>query len=59
VEQLDRKYGEFDLTQMILKRETTRASRYMPYTQFILERELGRGHEVYKVKQITNEYKVT
>jgi hypothetical protein len=30
----------------------------MPYTQFILARELERGHEVYRVKQITNEYRV-
>lgn len=58
LEELANKYGEFDLNQVVLKREFTRASRYMPYTQFILERELARGHEVYKVKQITNEYKV-
>lgn len=31
---------------------------YMPYTRFILRRELERGHTVYKVKQITNEYRV-
>jgi predicted transcriptional regulator len=58
VEELANKYGEFDLNQVVLKREFTRTSRYMPYTKFILERELGRGHEVYKVWQITNEYLV-
>jgi len=58
LEELAEKYQEFDLSQVILKRETTRESRYMPYTQFILRRELERGHEVYKVKQITNEYRV-
>jgi len=57
LEELANKYGEFDLTQMILRRETTRDSRYMPYTQFILRRELERGNEVYKVKQLTNEYR--
>lgn len=59
LEELAEKYGEFDLNQVVLKRETTRDSCYMPYTQFILRRELERGHEVYKVKQITNEYRVT
>jgi len=58
LEELANKYGEFDLNQVVLKREFVRDSRYMPYTQFILRRELERGHEVYKVKQITNEYKV-
>jgi len=58
LEELANKYGEFDLNQVVLKRETTRESRYMPYTQAILARELGRGHEVFLVKQITNEYKV-
>ena len=57
-EELANKYGEFDLNQVILKREFVRTSRYMPYTKFILERELARGNEVYKVWQITNEYKV-
>lgn len=58
LEELVNKYGEFDLNQVTLKREFVRESRYMPYTQFILRRELERGHEVYKVKQITNEYRV-
>jgi len=58
VEELANKYGEFDLNQVVLKREFVRDSRYMPYTQFILRRELERGNEVYRVKQITNEYRV-
>lgn len=58
LEELAEKYQDFDLNQVTLKREFVRESRYMPYTQFILRRELERGHEVYKVKQITNEYRV-
>jgi hypothetical protein len=58
LEELAEKYQDFDLNQVTLKREFVRESRYMPYTQFILRRELERGHEVYKLKQITNEYRV-
>ena len=58
VEELTAKYSEFDTTPALLRRETTTESRYMPYTRFILERELGRGNTVYKVKQITNEYEI-
>lgn len=59
LEELAEKYQEFDLTQLTLKRETVTEKVYMPYTQFILARELGRGRTVYKLKQITNEYKVS
>lgn len=58
VEELTEKYSEFDTTPALLRREKKLEWRYMPYTKFILERELARGHTVWKVKQITNEYKV-
>jgi len=52
------KYKEFDPTMAIFWKRTVTDKRYMPYTAYILKRELERGNTVYKVKQITNEYKV-
>jgi len=52
-------YKEYTQDERLFMRRKTTDKRYMPYTQFILARELGRGHKVYKVKQITNEYKVS
>jgi len=51
-------YKEYTQDERLFLRRKTSDKRYMPYTQYILARELGRGHKVYKVKQITNEYKV-
>lgn len=51
-------YKDFDESYLLICRRKTTETRYMPYTAFILRRELERGHKVYKVKQITNEYRV-
>lgn len=51
-------YKDFDESYLLVGNRKTSDKRYMPYTQAILARELGRGHSVFKVKQITNEYKV-
>lgn len=56
LEELAIKYNEFDTTPALLRREKVTEWHYMPYTQFILRRELERGNRVFKVKQITNEY---
>lgn len=59
LEELTAKYAGFDTTPALLRRETTTEHRYMPYTKFILERELGRGNKVFKCKQITNLYEIS
>jgi len=55
-EEFAEKYKEFDPSMSIFWRRTTTDKKYMPYTAFILARELQRGNRVFKVKQITNEY---
>lgn len=57
-DELNEKYKDFDPAYKIFWRRKTVESRYMPYTRFILERELNKGNTVYLVKQVTNEYRV-
>ena len=52
-------YKDFDESYLLIGNRKTKDTVYMPYTAFILARELGRGHQVFKVKQITNEYIVS
>ena len=52
------KYGEFDQVMSRFFDETIEDEKKMPYTKFILERELSRGNRCYLSKQITNEYTV-
>ena len=56
--ELAEKYKDYDPAYQIFWRRTTTDKKYMPYTRFILERELGRGNRVFLVKQITNEYSI-
>jgi len=56
--ELEEKYKDFDPAYKIFWRRTVKDKKYMPYTQFILRRELERGNTVYLVKQITNEYSI-
>jgi len=51
-------YKDFDESYLLIGNRKTSDKKYMPYTQFILRRELERGNRVFKVKQITNEYSV-
>lgn len=51
-------YKDFDEAYLLIGNRKTKETRYMPYTRYILKRELELGHKVYKVKQITNEYRV-
>lgn len=51
-------YKDFDESYLLIGNRKTADFIKMPYTKFILERELARGHEVYLCKQITNEYKI-
>lgn len=50
------KYKEITLENHIFQRRTNTEKKYMPYTRYILRRELELGHDVYLCKQITNEY---
>jgi len=50
------KYKEYDPATAIFWKRTVTDERKMPYTAFILKRELERGNTVYKRKQISNEY---
>lgn len=52
------KHKEVAPDNHIFQRRTITDFRYMPYTRFILERELAAGHTVFLVKQITNEYSI-
>jgi hypothetical protein len=51
-------YKDFDESYLLIGKRTTKDKKYMPYTQFILRRELERGNIVYRHKQITNLYEV-
>jgi len=52
------KYKNEPQENQIFWRRTVKEPRYMPYTQFVLRRELERGHAVFLCKQITNEYSI-
>lgn len=51
-------YKDFDEAYLLIGNRKTKDKRYMPYTRYILKRELELGHKVFKLKQITNEYRV-
>jgi len=57
--ELAEKFGEFEPTQRYLFGKIVTDVKKMPYTKFILERELERGNRVFLCKQITNEYEVS
>lgn len=52
------KYGELDQVMKRFFDEEIEDTKKMPYTKFILERELERGNRVYLTKQLTNEYSI-
>jgi len=52
-------YKGFDESILLVGRRKTTDKKYMPYTQYIMRRELELGNTVYKVKQITNCYEVS
>lgn len=51
-------YKDFDESYLLIGNRKTKDTKFMPYTQFILRRELERGNAVNLVKQITNEYSI-
>lgn len=51
-------YKDFDESYLLIGNRKTTDKKYMPYTQFILRRELERGNRVFRLKQITNEYTI-
>ena len=53
------KYGELDQVMRRFFDEEVEDTKKMPYTKFILERELERGNRVYLTKQLTNEYSIS
>lgn len=55
-EEMMQVYKGFDESILLVGRRKTIDKKYMPYTQFILKRELERGNAVYRHKQITNLY---
>jgi len=57
-DELRKVYKDFDESYLLICNRKTTDKRYMPYTAYILKRELERGNKVYKVKQITNCYEV-
>jgi len=58
LEELKIVYKDFDESYLLICKKTKTEYCSMPYTQFILARELAKGRTCYKVKQITNEYKI-
>lgn len=56
--ELAEKYGDFEPTQRHLFGRQIVEIRKMPYTKFILEREIGLGNIVSLCKQITNSYEI-
>ena len=56
--ELAEKYGELDPVMKRFFDEEVLDTKKMPYTKFILERELERGNRVYLTKQLTNEYSI-
>lgn len=57
-DELAESYKEYNQSDWRFFPQKTTDYCYMPYTAFILERELKRGNRVFKTKQITNVYKV-
>jgi hypothetical protein len=51
-------YKDFDESYLLVGNRKTKDRKKLPYTQFFLRRELEAGHEVYRAKQITNEYRI-
>jgi hypothetical protein len=56
--ELEETYKDYDPAFKIFWKRTVTDHKYMPYTRFILERELAAGHTVFLVKQVTNEYSI-
>jgi len=51
-------YQGYDESILLVGRRKTTDKKRMPYTRFILERELERGNAVFLCKQVTNSYEI-
>lgn len=57
-DELDELYKDFDPAYKLIGRRKTIDTVKLPYTAFLLKRELERGNTVFKAWQSTNEYSV-
>jgi len=57
-DELDELYKDFDPSYKLIGRRKKTEWVKLPYTAFLLKRELERGHTVYKAWQSTNEYQI-